>query len=356
MTWTRGDTAALLGTLALAGIGGGVATALGLPLGYMLGSIVLVGVVAGLGVKVAGRGMFLPQKLRMSFIPVIGVVIGAAFTPEVAGEALTWWISLLALLVYVPLAHVVGFAIYRVGGLDRSTAFFAAVPGGLIEAVELAEQAGANVPMTATLHFLRLIGIILCVPLIFTLLTGQLVGSASGVRVAGSEVALGLWDAGVLLASGLLGWAGGRALHLPAAFLTGPLIASAIAHGMGWVHGVPPGWLVAVTQVVVGGGLGARFAGVGGAMLGRALVLSVVYGAALLVVAYGFAVALHGLGVAPTAAAFLAFAPGGVAEMSLVALSLQYSVVFVTLHHVARILIAVLVAKHGYRLVRGRGP
>ena len=56
--------------------------------------------------------------------------------------------------------------------------------------------------------------------------------------------------------------------------------------------------------------------------------------------------------MAPRAAAFLAFAPGGVAEMSLIALSLQYSVVFVTLHHVARILIAVLVAKVGFRFVR----
>jgi len=144
----------------------------------------------------------------------------------------------------------------------------------------------------------------------------------------------------------------GRVLHLPAFFLTGPLIASGIAHGMGWVQGVPPGWLVAVTQVVVGGGLGARFAGVGPALLRRALGLSVLYGAAVLAVAFGFAGLVQGFGVAPVAAAFLAFAPGGVAEMSLIALSLQYSVVFVTLHHVARILIAVLVAKVGYRLLR----
>lgn len=352
MTFTKADGAALLATLGLAGIGGVAATAMQLPLGYMLGSIVLVGLVAALGVTVAGRGVFLPQTLRMSFIPVIGVVIGGAFTPEVAGQALGWWVSLLALVLYVPVAHGIGYALYRAGGLDRPTAFFAAVPGGLIESIELAEQAGANVPMTTSLHFLRLIGIILCVPLIFTVLTGQSVGSASGVKVAGSEVPLGLWDAGVLIASGVLGWVGGRALHLPAYFLTGPLIASAVAHGLGWVHGVPPGWLVAVTQVVVGGGLGARFAGVGPAMLRRALGLSLLYGVAVLAVAFVFAFAVQGLGVAPTTAAFLAFAPGGVAEMSLIALSLQYSVVFVTLHHVARILIAVLVAKVGYRLLR----
>jgi len=145
---------------------------------------------------------------------------------------------------------------------------------------------------------------------------------------------------------------GGRALHLPAFWLTGPLIVSAVVHGLGWVQGVPPGWLVAVTQVVVGGGLGARFAGVQPAMLRRALGLSVLYGAAVLGLAAGFAYVLHAVGVAPGPAAFLAYAPGGVAEMSLIALSLQYSVVFVTVHHVARILISVMVAKAGYRLLR----
>jgi membrane AbrB-like protein len=352
MMLSRGDGAALVATLALATVGGVAASALHLPLGYMLGAIVLVGLVAGLGLQVGGRGVFLPQPLRMGFVPVIGVVIGAGFTPEMAGQALGWWVSLAALLVYVPVAHVVGYAIYRAGGLDPKTAFFSAVPGGLIESIELAEAAGANVAMTTSLHFLRLIGIILCVPVIFTILTGASVGSASGVQMTGSDVPLTLWDAVVLALSGIVGWYAGKVVRLPAYFLTGPLIASAVAHGMGWVHGVPPDWLVAVTQVVVGGGLGAKFAGVGHAMLRRALGLSVLYGAAVLALAFVFAWAVQALGVAPVTAAFLAFAPGGVAEMSLIALSLQYSVVFVTVHHVARILIAVLVAKFGYRLLK----
>ena len=55
---------------------------------------------------------------------------------------------------------------------------------------------------------------------------------------------------------------------------------------------------------------------------------------------------------APVAAAFLAFAPGGLAEMSLIALSLNMSVVYVTLHHVARIVLAVTAAKIGSRWLR----
>ncbi len=353
MQLTRTDGLALASTLMLAGIGGSVAAALHLPLAYMLGSIVLVGLCAGTGMRVAGRGVFLPQELRLAFVPVIGVVIGAAFTPDVMRQAPGWWISLAALLVFVPVAHAVGFAIYRAAGLDQATAFFSAVPGGLIESIDLAEAAKADVAMTTSLHFLRLIGIILCVPLIFTAMTGHAVGSASGLILNATDLPLTLWDAGVLAACGVAGWAAGRMLRLPAYFLTGPLVASAVAHSLGWVQGVPPDWLVSVTQVVVGAGLGARFSGVGPGMLRRALGLAMVYGVAVLLVAAGFAWVLQAFGTAPAAAAFLAFAPGGVAEMSLIALSLQYSVVFVTLHHVARILIAVVVAKVGFRLLRG---
>jgi uncharacterized protein len=110
--------------------------------------------------------------------------------------------------------------------------------------------------------------------------------------------------------------------------------------------------LISVTQVVLGAGLGARFAGVEREMLirgGRLAVLNTVAALALTLV---FAEALHLLVGEPVAAVFLAFAPGGLAEMSLIALSLQMSAIYVTAHHVLRILLAVSLAKAGARWVR----
>jgi uncharacterized protein len=118
---------------------------------------------------------------------------------------------------------------------------------------------------------------------------------------------------------------------------------------LGWVEGVPPPWLIAVTQVVLGTGLGARFVGVERAMLLRAGRLAIINGVAALGLAYGFAEALHLLVGEPVAAVFLAFAPGGLAEMSLIALSLQMSAIYVTAHHVARIVLAVTVARLFWR-------
>lgn len=346
------DPGALAVTLAIGALAGGLAHLAHLPLGYLLGSLVAVGVIAALGWRPFGKPVTLPARLRFSFVPVIGVAIGGAFTPEVARQALDWGPSLLALCVFVPLAHFMGYRIYRAGGLDPREAFYGAVPGGLIESVQLGEEAGADVRLLTVLQFLRLIGTIITVPLLFWGLTGQVVGSASGVQMVGAGAVLGLGDVAVLVVCGGVGVAVGRGLRLPGWIITGPICASAVAHGLGWVEGVPPGWMVAATQVVLGTGLGARFVGVERAMLRRAAGLAVVNGVAALLLALGFAYGVHGVAGVPVAAAFLAFAPGGVAEMSLIALSLKMSVIYVTAHHVLRIVLAVSFAKFGGRWVK----
>lgn len=341
------DLTGLAITLAIGAVGGVLAAAAHLPLGYLLGSLVSVGVIATVGWHPLGHAITLPARLRFSFVPVIGVAIGGAFTPQVAGQALDWGPSLLALCLFVPLAHAVGYAIFRRGGLAPREAFFGAVPGGLIESVQLGEEAGADVRLLTVLQFLRLIGTIVAIPLLFWAMTGHAVGSAAGATMAGGAV--GLQDAVVLALGGLAGVAMARALRLPGWIITGPLTASALMHGFDIVQGVPPGWLVALTQVVLGTGLGARFAGTETRILRQAAALALVNGAAALLLALGFALTLHALVGEPVAAVFLAFAPGGLAEMSLIALSLKLSAIYVTAHHVLRIVLAVSFAKLGAR-------
>jgi membrane AbrB-like protein len=349
--FTGFDWAALALTLVVGAAGGLGAQALGLPLALLMGSLVVTGIIAAAGWRPLGRAILLPTRLRASFIPVIGVSIGGAFTPAVLAEAPRWGASLLALLVFIPATHALAYFIYRRGGLPRTAAFFGSVPGGLIETIQLGEEAGADPRLLTVLQFLRLILTIIAVPLMFWLVTGSAVGSASGVTMAASAVPLSLREVVVLLLAGGLGFLVARALRFPAAIMTGPVLFSALAHAFGLVHGVPPGWLVGVTQVVVGCGLGARFAGVDHGMMRRAALLAGINAVAALVLAFGFALALHALVGEPIAAVFLAFAPGGLAEMSLIALSLNMSVAYVTVHHVARIVLSVTVAKIGARWV-----
>src|SRR5262249_59729082 len=50
-------------------------------------------------------------------------------------------------------------------------------------------------------------------------------------------------------------------LRLPASFMMGPMIMSAIAHLAGFTNSKPPGELVAAAQIVMGAGIGCRFVG-----------------------------------------------------------------------------------------------
>ena len=345
------DLWALALTLGLGAVGGIAAHAAHLPLGYLLGSMLLVGVLSAFDIRPLGKTPTLPARLRFSFVPVIGVAIGGAFTPEVARAALGWGPSLAALLVFVPLAHALGYAVYRRGGFDRFEAFYGAVPGGLIESVQMGEEAGADVRLLIVVQTLRLILTIITVPLIFLALTGQTVGSAAGATMVGGAAPITAQDVGLMLAAGLIGAQAGKVLRLPGYIITGPLICSAALHVTGLMQAIPPGWLVSITQVILGAGLGVRFVGMDRKLLARCGKLAVLNAALALMLAFFFAGLVHWLTAEPVAAAFLAFAPGGLAEMSLIALSLNMSVIYVTAHHVVRIVLAVSFAKLGRRLV-----
>ncbi|MCJ8138699.1 AbrB family transcriptional regulator [Falsirhodobacter halotolerans] len=339
---TRIDWPATVLTLVIGGVGGGIGVALGLPIALLIGSLLAVGGVAAFGWRPFGHRMQVPQTLRTFIIPIVGLAIGGNFTPEVASQMLEWWPSLLALVLYIPLVHGLGYLFYSRFGIDRPTAYYGAVPGGLMECVMLGEEAGADVKLLILLQFLRLILTILFVPIAFSLLTETHVSPVLRMESHGT---LGLIDVGILFAAAASGlWIALR-LRFPAAPMTGPLLMSALVHALGLTDAIPPAWAVSVAQVVVGSLLGARFAGLPMGHIGLAAKVTVLNVAMGLGIAALFGLALSGATGQPVAAIFLAFAPGGVAEMSLIALSIQLSVVFVTVHHVVRIVLGVTLAR-----------
>ncbi len=344
--------APVLSTFAL-GAGGGLAGwAAGLPLGVLLGAMVTVAVAASARVRLFGALPAVPPHWRYVLIPIIGVSIGGSFPPDFLTQALHWWPTVLAVTGFVPLAHWASYRIYRrLGRVDPPTAFFAAMPGGFIEALEMGEARGAEMQMLVMLQFLRLILCIVLVPLTFSLVTGHVVGSGSGAALPGAQLPLGWTDGLILLAAGVLGYLAAQRLNFPAAVLSGPLLLSALAHASGLTHATPPGWMILVTQWVVGTTLGTRFAGLEPRRLWLAMRLSVVAIAASLALAVGIALLLSGPVKEPASAVILAFAPGGISEMALVAISLHLSAVYVTLHHLVRIVLAVLVARVGLRFL-----
>lgn len=347
---------AMLATLALASAGGAAARLVGLPLPWLLGPQIAICAAAMGGVKFFGAPPQWPEASRTVFIPVLGVMIGGAFTRDLIAGMLNWWPSVLGLAAFLLAAHWSVFLLYRrLGGYDAATAFYASAPGGFVESILLGGEAGANTGIIAAQHFSRVLIAVFVIPIGFSIAVGEAVGSAAGVTLAKAGAGLTAIDVLILVAAGMAGVLLGRLLRLPAPLFSGPVLVSAIVHVAGLTGATPPTLLVNLTQLVIGTTLGVRAVGLTGAAALRAFALSGLGMAVMLTIAAGFAFVLQSYSDAGFAALILAYAPGGLVEMSLVALSLGLSVPFVSVHHILRILFALTLVPLQYqKLVKPR--
>jgi hypothetical protein len=322
--------------LALGALGGAVFHALSLPLPWMLGALFFTMIASVARLPVQG-----PMRLRPAIVAIIGVLLGSRFTAESLGQVGETLVTLAILLVYLGVVAAVVVPFYRyVGRQDWTTAYFAGMPGGLTEMIEFGEARGANVPAIVLAHSLRIVVTIALMAFLFRVVLGHDVGAAA----AGPAPALGLGDALILAASALIGaWLGTR-LRLPAPTFLGPLILSAAAHVTGLTASAPPPALVIAAQVVLGTILGCRFLGIAPVMLWTAGLLSLGSSILTLSLALVAGLAMRAWAGVGLDQALLALAPGGLTEMGLIALAIHADVAFVALHHIARILVVLVLA------------
>ncbi|WP_299844183.1 AbrB family transcriptional regulator [uncultured Roseovarius sp.] len=331
-------TIILISISALAGI---AAEWIGLPLPYLLGPLSVTALIATALPAQLPTGYTFPNWLRMIFIAVIGLMIGAQVRPELFADAGRLVASLLALVAFVGLALAYNYLIFRkLGGYDRPTAFYSSTPGGLYESLAMGEAAGADMPRLILQQFLRVIVVVTVLPIGLSLWLGAPVGSAGGMTLARPSVPLEVLP--VIILASAIGIVAGKVLCLPAGQLTGPMaVAAALSLTGLWPLDIPQ-WLVNDAQIIIGTALGMRFTGLSRALILRGLGLSLVSVGGMLIVAALFAVLLAPQADEGFDVMLISFAPGGVTEMALVALSLQANPAFVTLHHIVRILITVI--------------
>ena len=332
-------------------VGGAIFLTLRMPLAWMLGSMFVVGAYALLARQHWPKPA-VDMRLRALMIVVLGVMLGSAFTPDMLNRW-TEWLGLMGLmLVYVPLATACCYWIFRkLGGFDPATAYFAATPGGLQEMTMVGEAMGGNASQIILSHTVRVFIVVMTIPFYFRLIEGM---NVPPMPPGGSFQNLAPDDAGLLVASGLIGWILARRLRMPAAQLVGPMLCSAVVHLAGFSVAKPPTEAVAVAQVVVGASLGCRFAGIPLRTLTRVARLA----AGSSVIMLGLALGLVMLFAAPLGLSreslTLVLAPGGLAEMSLVALALHVEVALVSSMHVFRIVVVVILAPFFFRLLKVR--
>lgn len=323
----------------LVGLAGGyLASQIGWPLPWMVGSLLAIILVRCL------------TPWQLAEIPggrkggqwVVGIGIGLHFTPQVMEQVLSHFGLIFCGALVTSLSSVVGVWLLRRTGEDRATAFFSSMPGGSGEMVNLGARNGAVLSRVAAGQSLRVLTVVLCVPAAFKYLLGEGTPSQHASSVDWQWLAL-LFPAGALLA-----WFWQR-LRQPNPWLFGPLLLSATA-SIAWdLHiGLPDG-ASQLGQWLIGSGLGCHFNREffrrAPSFMGRTLIAT----ALTMLMAGLAALGLSVLTRLDLRSLTLGMMPGGIAEMSLTAEVLQLSVPLVTAMQVMRLLFVLFLAEPLFR-------
>ena len=319
---------------------------IGMPLPWMLGPMIGTTIAAMAGVPVRG-----PGKLRPIVIPVIGVLLGSGITADLFGQLGSWALTLALLPLFLAAAAAVSYTVYRrLGGYDPVTAFYAAMPGGLNEMMILGAAAGGDDRKIALAHAARVLIVIFLVVMYFGIVLG--VRSGAGARGFVPLTALSVADYLILGACALVGATLGKRLKLPAAPVFGPMILSGLVHVAGWVEVAPPTVIVITAQIVIGTVIGARFVGASVRDILRDIAIGLIATVGMLAVAVLFAESIAAVMGMPLSQAFLAYAPGGLTEMSLLTLALGQDIAYVSVTHIIRITMIIAAAPIVFARVR----
>ncbi|NDW01884.1 AbrB family transcriptional regulator [Salipiger sp. PrR002] len=319
-------------TVLVAGAAGAALDRLGVPLGWLLGAMLTM---------IAAAFLRLPAEQPRPLVPwvkaSVGTLLGASVTPSIVTGAAQWWPSVLCMFIVIVLGGLINFQLLsRVARFSKVEATLCSMPGGITEMILLGEQAGADQRRVAVVHTLRIALSILTIPILATLIFGITIDRAGAPEHAPMTLADWGWFAACILAGVLAD----RHTRVPAPLILVPLVLCAALHLSGLTAFVVPGAVSTLIQLVIGMNVGARF-------LGLSLrSLAAMAGAACSVVAVQISLAvaasllMSGWIGADRLSLMLAYAPGGLAEMSLIAIAMGREVAFVGLHHVLRVLLS----------------
>lgn len=318
----------------------------GLPLPFLFGPMFACLAAALAGLPMAGFG-----QISVAARTILGVAIGSSITPAVVGRIPEMALSVALVPIFVGVIGLVGVPFFRrVWGFDAPTAYYAAMPGGLQDMVIFGIEAGANPRALSLIHATRVLFVVTLAPIFLTTLYGQTLSNPIGVPA--SEFALS--ELAIMAMAALIGWKGGEWFGLFGASILGPMIVTASLSVTGVIHGRPPAEGILFAQFFIGLGIGVYFVGVTWRELSRDVVAGAAYVVLLSVLAAILSYVVTRVGLAHGVDAFLAFAPGGQAEMTVLAIVAGADLGYVIAHHLTRIVFVILGAPIVARMLNDR--
>jgi membrane AbrB-like protein len=343
-SWLVNDIRRLTVTFAVALASGWGFLQLGFPAPYLMGSLFGVWIGGGLVTRLQPH-LGVARWFHKPVVLGLAVLIGATFNQAVLEQAEKWSLTLVTMLGTTIIVTVIGYQfLRRFRGYDPRLAILCSVPGGQAEALAMAREMVERDYVVALFHLVRVVIVFLTTPLLLRLIEGQAAVDRSNValQTMPSIFVLPAADIITFILLGAVGMLIARQLRIPMPHLLGPMGLSTVFHLLGWADLPRVNEFVILAQLAIGGAVGAQLAKVPfrelldylrDACANTAIILSAYLLATLVIVKVTGVTFL---------AAWLAFVPGGLYEVTLLALIFGFDVAFVAFHHTVRVMLIFL--------------
>jgi len=300
-----------------------------LPLPWMLGPAFSVAIFALSGINVD-----IKRSFRVPFIGITGVWLGSYFQPSILSDLYIWFVSLFFLILYVPFAHLISYyVLIKIRKINKPEAFFIGSPGGLLEMTLGAEECNADAKKVSLIHITRIFLTVMLIPnVILLFFPGTFEREPVWPNFEGNFLHVIAFFIIIPFGHYL-----GKKINFPGYQLFGPLIISAILHMIGFFQLNANITFLIISQLIIGSFFGCNMNGTTWKVAGSYFIDALLVVFSLTFSFVPFIIVIKFLTPIKIEAMVLAFSPGGVNEMGLLAAFINIEPAYVLTHHLLRL-------------------
>ena len=307
-----------------------VADFLNIPLAWMIGPMIATSLIALKGFQV-----LMPKLALSSILIILGLHIGNYIDQNLLTQMVNWiWTTVIMFFYIIISILIVSKYLQKFSGYNEKTSIFSAAPGALGPLMILAEYEKSDLSQVATSHLIRLIIIITVFPFIIISLSP----TASLELEKFDYMSQNHWDLVLLIMASLVFIFFFDKAKVPAALLSGTLVASGFLQIFDIASYKLPDASINFCLLILGASVGCRFAN----KTFKEVASNSFHGlvATILLVLLGLVAAYIATFFVDTnfLSLILSFCPGGIYEVAVIAIAFDLEPDFVAFHHIIRLL------------------
>jgi len=299
-------------------------------------------------IALKGFQVIMPKLALSVILIILGLHIGNNIDQNLLHQMVDWiWTSIIMFFYIIVSILIVSKYLQKFSGYKKKTSIFSSAPGALGPLLILAEYEKSDLSQVATAHLIRLMIIITLFPLIIVNLH-----PVEAIELEKFDyISQNHWELVLLIIISLLFIFLFDKFKVPAALLSGTLVASGILQISDIASYKLPDVSINFCLLILGASVGCRFAGktfkevANNSFHGLvATILLVLLG---LIAAYlaTFFVDNNFLSL------ILSFCPGGIYEVAVIAIAFDLEPDFVAFHHIIRLLFILFIVPVILRLI-----